>query len=447
MIVDGVYSDSLVLRRNAGEGDNGGAIEVTGTVAGPAGVSTTEFPDGTVWEVDHARPAQLVHVTLPDAALGGELIVELFGSRRAEQIRRWAASADGSTRARRIGTRQQPGDREFRGSLPPRRGPWAEDVGDLIVAADVAADPVEPNLVRVAAAAEFLLGLDRRTVAMLAPIVAAITGILDRLSATVASDELQELVTADPAAASRLARLLAEAGGATPSGGPRQLGHLLEAVLQEDNTTSAVAYDMAWDAGPAREAAGTWSLLPRAVGEPERAPAPESHRTVELAADGLLVVTVARSDDDRWVRVLRRDGLVVLGAAPLRRHELLDRAEVVIPPDLTVADIDVQVIRGEQLTRPLTGAALVREAIRVGRLAARAARGGHVSHAAEEWRRCGALWEEAGDPARAALAEAYASDLISSPWSSYPGMGSVADAVALALTPGSSPDQDSTEGW
>ena len=54
-----VYPQRLSLHA---EGDS--PIAFMGTLSGPAGSSLIEYPDGTILEVDHLQPAQLVQISL-----------------------------------------------------------------------------------------------------------------------------------------------------------------------------------------------------------------------------------------------------------------------------------------------------------------------------------------------------------------------------------------------
>ncbi len=126
---------------------------------------------------------------------------------------------------------------------------------------------------------------------------------------------------------------------------------------------------------------------------------------VARIAPSVLEVMSARSDDERWVRVLRRHGLVLLAQAPLRRGDGVDVAEVLVPPDVHHEDLDVQIIDVDQLSglarRP---ADLVRAAVRAGRTAASAERLDDTWTASRRWDECAVLWSEAGDDERASLA-------------------------------------------
>ena len=95
---------------------------------------------------------------------------------------------------------------------------------------------------------------------------------------------------------------------------------------------------------------------------------------VERLTPTLVRVTVGRADESRWVRVLHRDGLVLLAQAPLRPDGLLQVADLVVPPDVG-DDLHVQVVDHDDLDvlagRP---AELIRAAVQAGRDAARSTR-------------------------------------------------------------------------
>ena len=134
----------------------------------------------------------------------------------------------------------------------------------------------------------------------------------------------------------------------------------------------------------------------------------EDFQQIEMTQPGLLSVTVARGEGDRWVRVLRREGLILLALAPLSRSGLLDRAELVVPPDLVVDDLVVEIVDAHAIDRVAVGADAIRAAVRAGREAARSERLGDTARARQQWRTCADLWTRAGDDSRASLARAYA---------------------------------------
>jgi len=114
-----------------------------------------------------------------------------------------------------------------------------------------------------------------------------------------------------------------------------------------------------------------------------------------------LTVRTTRNDKERWVRVLRRDGLVLLAMAPFRLEGLLDSAEVILPLGLTETDIKVKILFTAQIPTRHTGSLdSWKEAVHAGRTAARATRLGDTHAAERDWQRCAAHWIELGDNVR-----------------------------------------------
>ena len=151
---------------------------------------------------------------------------------------------------------------------------------------------------------------------------------------------------------------------------------------------------------------------------------------VEILQRGLLRVTIARGDRGRWVRVVRRDGLVTLALAPLLTDGLMQSAELVVP-DVTVDGIFVEIVDADEVTHQLGAADTIRDALRAGRDAARYERLGHSAQARGQWHACAALWTAAGDQSRAALADVYADG--STRRADRQGIANamIADAIAL----------------
>jgi len=109
--------------------------------------------------------------------------------------------------------------------------------------------------------------------------------------------------------------------------------------------------------------------------------------------------------------VFQRDGLILLGQAPLRREGLVDLAEVVIPADLNDDQLEYEVVDAADMApppeRPIDR---VRAAITAGRDAARAERAGISYESHLRWERCAGLWNVAGDRRRAEVARQLAED-------------------------------------
>lgn len=213
---------------------------------------------------------------------------------------------------------------------------------------------------------------------------------------------------------------------------------LLESVEENEHRQDLASPAAAGSArSRAVEAAGPAAAITEAASL--MAEEPEEYRDIVFLADGLPLVTVPRDDGERWVRVMRRDGLVTLGLAPLTRDSLMDSAEVVVPPDVRIGDLEIDVVVADGVASGApaqSGTAAIRSATLAGRDAARLERLGHRGRAAAEWARCGRLWDLAGDEARARLAHTYSACQQRPRRLRARAQVPVADAVALALMSG-----------
>ncbi len=409
---DPLYIESLVVGRSPGpDGDDDGAamVDIIGTVAGPAGSSAVEFPDGSVWEVDHARPGQLVQLTVAAAGVAeSELVASLIGRWRAGEIAAWLDDPEHARAGRPMRLEADDPRAETSGSpfgTPRRRGRGAMDVGARVLAVDMVGDPGLDPLVRVCAGAEFVYRFDPETSFGLDRLRGVTSMTVNVLATEVTDDDLGELVDADPKTASRVHSLLDDLVASGDGGLPvRSLLDGLRSVMSERYAVSRASLLMDFDAVAAPPIGSSVRPATRsAIREFD-----EDFQQIEMTQPGLLSVTVARGEGDRWVRVLRREGLILLALAPLSRSGLLDRAELVVPPDLVVDDLVVEIVDAHAIDRVAVGADAIRAAVRAGREAARSERLGDTARARQQWRTCADLWTRAGDDSRASLARAYA---------------------------------------
>ncbi|MEI2640228.1 MAG: hypothetical protein V9F03_14730 [Microthrixaceae bacterium] len=101
----------------------------------------------------------------------------------------------------------------------------------------------------------------------------------------------------------------------------------------------------------------------------------EPYLEIHRPNPSLLRVRVARGADDRWVRVRNVKGLVTLALAPLRRQDLVELAELVIPPDIEDEDLQVEVVDVDDVGGSDGGPIqMIQSAITAGREAARTTR-------------------------------------------------------------------------
>lgn len=379
--VDGIYdgwSSASVL---------GGRLEVAGEAAGPAGVSVVQLDDGSFWEVDHAEPAVLVAIEV-DASdpAGAALAIAAFGADAAMQLAEEAVPLDDASADNPLDDDVSVG-RVISGRRPTV---GALAAGRLVLLADLASDAALHPLARIAAVAELIpSALPTAGGDLLAPMFPSLIQQAEDLSGQVDDDEIVEL---EPGVAQGLSaairRAIAILGGRLVPNMTRLAGFLesVEPLVAEQLAAPSAAPDF--------EAAGAFAAeaQPAALRE-------ETFMEVEAVPPWGLRIRVARSGEQRWVRVLRRDGLVLVAQAPLMRDGLLDLAEVVIPPDTADDEIEIQVLGRQELAAPAPRRIdLITAAVAAGRDAARADRLGRPD---DGWLRCASLWALADDPLRA----------------------------------------------
>ncbi|MBM3663743.1 MAG: hypothetical protein FJW94_12870 [Actinobacteria bacterium] len=399
----GLYPLDVSRARVERDGDR---LEVTGGPFGPAGVSSVDLPDGSTWSVDHLDPARLIALDVESAdPAGSPLLVAAFGGDGAMLLVDRAGSIDRPEVAERPEPEDQWGAARSR---PGPFGSWpdAADAGRLVVLGDLAQDTALDPLVRIIAVVEFVARVPRTPAGdLFEPLLVPMVDLAESL-----------VPVADPTPLAYIdgwgKRLAVMGDSFAERFGDRAPGvvELLErrdrdewfaASVAPSPMAPALVGESLWDDAAPEPAAALAYVAPETRLAYE---APET-RIVERIGPSLLVVSTTRSSDDRWVRVLRRDSLVLLAQAPLRLDGLLDRAELLIPPDLHEDDIDVQIVDADQLTnlqrRP---ADIIRAAVRAGRAAASAERRRDVRLAMQRWVECAELWAEVGDTERADLA-------------------------------------------
>ncbi len=370
---------------------DGNRVLIDLTPYGPAGASTVELPGGDVLQVDHLDPTRLVGVEsdLVDAT-GSPLLVALFGG-------------DGVLR---ITDRHRPGPPHEAGDGPaddvrsrPRAGGRtvqldqdAQRVGRLVVLADLAADPVVDPLAQIVAAAEFIGALAPTPGGDL--FLPAVPRLVERAVATARQVDDDTLVSLDQKLAYRIISALDPLVGAAPTDRARsllvELAQRIESLSRRGEDEVRMVASMA--PAPDRIAHDMWDDEPDAVRFVRRSPS-------------LLEVTAPRSDQPRWVRALRTDGMVAVALAPLQRDGLMETAELLVPPDTDTDELAIQLVVADELHQ-LSGAPadLVRRAVRAGRAAASAERHGVRFEAMERWQVCADLWRRVGDDRRAGQA-------------------------------------------
>ena len=359
---------------------------------GPAGSSSIELPSGEVVEVDHLDPARIVAVEVPGPdPSASPLLVGLFGGDGAMRL------ADEARRRGSVGPEAVPDAAEASsGGVGPRAGRsldlGAQRAGRLVVLADLVSDPAVHPLARVVAAGEFVASLDRTPGGdLFAPLV---EGLAVRAAAAAALVEDADLAGVNAKVAVRLGSAIRPLVGAASGADAAALERLIERLVGQDPFAGL----------PVAAVAAAAADLELMVAEAASLRAPAMEPTVERVAPSVLEVTVPGAPEGRWVRVLHRDGLVVLATAPLRSEGGSSTAELLVPPGLRDDEVEIQVVDAHRLAAGGAPADVVRRAVRIGRAAASAERAGDRRSAMRRWRVCSELWEQIGDRERAAQA-------------------------------------------
>lgn len=199
-----------------------------------------------------------------------------------------------------------------------------------------------------------------------------------------------------------------ESGAIAPTDRARsllvELARRIESLSQRDDDEVQVVAAMVMADPFAAEVWDDDLGAPRSADAARGRVAPPSLQFVRRSPS-LLEVTAPRSDQPRWVRALRTDGLVTVALAPLQRDGLMETAELLVPPDTETDELDVQLVAADELHQ-LSGAPSdrVRRAVRAGRAAASAERAGDRVEAMQRWQLCADLWRRVGDDRRAGQA-------------------------------------------
>lgn len=418
---DLVYPGPLEVRTKDGE------TQLRGAPFGPAGVSSVEFPDGTCWEVDHADPSRVVLVSVDGDLDRSFLLRELLGQERFDLA---CAQLGAQRAAKPSGARLRADVRIADGtgltSGPPLGWPGADSsVGAAILAVDAAGNDSELPLVRVAAGVEFLSMVTRGApLRILGPLTAQVVSGLAVTARVVGPEDLENLPAGSEKSLHRLESMLRQAlrehaelelpfrglldllrsaarggraGRAAGLGAELAVSRLLDLRSSESSTTF-------WEPGGAEP-----------LGSEVHA---EDFVDVSVDGPGQVVVRTARLHSGKWVRVLRLDGLVPLALVPLLPDGLVLEALAVVPPELSLGEMVVQLVDPGELVglqRPLD---LVRAAVEAGRTAARYWRLEQFQESSEAWTECSRLWRAAGDDSRAGEARERAASLPS--WNRFP---------------------------
>jgi hypothetical protein len=371
----------------------GDQLQVTGWRAGPAGVSAMELDAGLLVAVDHASPSTLSELSVdvedgrvPDRLV--DLIAALVGDQAMETLRRMPGGTERPVQLRTNANRRLT---SFRRQDPALFGRFA-------LGADLGDDAGRSTLARGLSLAEgALAGLDLHRAAAIRLARRAVEALDDadlwleehhQTSVRKLLGTLGLRLDPDPVGAEILAlaarfsgRLATTAFGASSAAAAPAAA----AAPMAARTTSSERVDLRG--------------RPLAVDGDHRAWA-------WLDEGGNVRITAGASARNTWARVFRRDDRVLLGLSPVRqegRDAGQLQAVVVIPPtppDALVVDL----VADPSQLRPAPAQALVRDAVRSGRHAARLTRLGDQAGAGESWEECARRWDRLGDTQRATLA-------------------------------------------
>lgn len=413
---------------------DGDRLRVLGAVAGPAGSSAVDLPDGGVWEVDHIDPAIPVRL---DVGLAGAdrspLLIAAFGGDGALYLADQAI--DPLTCDVGTGHVDRPLRSDYADGHSPRR-PDDPDLmaGRVIVLHDMATDEHSVPLVRITAVTELLLrayGVSGGE--LLLSVLPVMRNTAARLAQQVTDDELEVL---PPLLASRLASALTRVAG-TGRGAGSPLVDLADRTRDILRSSTHPAIVIPHHTAARDDDRAPVVLMMDRAGSDDRVPvanqvddSTDGYLEIHRSTPARLSVTVARSDGERWVRVAHARGSVPLAQAPLERRDLVEVAELVVPIDVADEDLRIEVIDPDDVTaiggRPLE---MIRHAVRLGREATRVTRVHGAVNAAAIWERCSEAWQAAGDVRRAEMARAVVDDGVSGPhMEPY-----LVDEIALAL--------------
>ena len=406
-----IYSGRFEARSKDGES------ELRGEPFGPAGVSSVELPDGTMWQVDHADLSRLVLLVVDGDLELSRLARDLLGAERFDLA---CAELDAQRAAKAPGKRLKAIVRETgdgwamsapRGSQPG----LAIDIGSALLAADLSSDHSNTPLVRLAAGLEFLAKVrDGQLREVLGPVAGGVVRSVGELARGLDPDDITSLPGNALKSLHRLESLVLWAANEFPelelplrrvddllrsgrrSSTRRELqGDRAAALYRLSSSRSAAEADMVeWTSADAMS--GT--AVPPAEPEPD-------YFDVRMPEAGRVVVTTGRQHQDMWISVKRLAGLVPLALVPLLPKELTLEAVAVVPPELALDELAVTPVAPDELVGPERPFELVRAAVESGRAAARYERLVKMDAAAEAWIECARLWAAAGDHGRAELAQ------------------------------------------
>ena len=409
-MADAVFDGSFVLHVDDDDGRT-----LVGFAPGPAGMAVIDLGQGMSLAVDFADPATLVSCRA-DRWLRDDVLEVLIGARAAHQV----SKVRQSDRPVRISDGSD-AEREFNRNLSePPDNPVALAYGTCAVLSSIIDDEQQHELARASAALELA-----DNIATLALPTDIIDDIADRTRQraiellTDSIDALEALADNDPRTARQLRSLLNQVmkdHGADDLRW-RQIFTEFERTIRRTHPSTKAA------AAPARAMPMRLPMPMRTTEAEVRVP---ERTVVDLKPNGLLVVHRPFTTDDEtaWARVLQQPQLTLVAAAPLLRTRTRLRAELLVPPDLTLDQLIVEVTNDPLPTS--SSLDTIRRAIDLGRRAA-SLETLHSPQAPDAWQACAAAWTALDDPRRAQLARQHSTS------SARVRPASIAERVAHAI--------------
>lgn len=380
-MADGAFSGSFMLHLDEDDGRT-----LVGFAPGPAGMAVLDLGRGMTLAVDFADPTTLVSCRA-DGWLRDDVLEVLIGAGAARQV----SQVQQTDRPVRISDGSEVAREPNRNRSDPSGGPMAMAFGTCAVLSSIADDEQRHELVRAVAALELA-----DSIAALPLPVDVVEGVADRSRRRAIElladgiEAFETLADNDPRSATRVRLLL---NSAMKHDGAddlrlRPISSDFDRTIRRGQASTRVA------AAPAR-------AMPMATPD---AAAPMLERSmVDLRPKGLLVVHRLPAEEyaAAWVRVLRQPQLTLVAVAPLLRSGSRLRAELLVPPDLTVDQLVVELTNDPLPAAPTLSR--IRQAIDLGRRAA-SLEALRSPHASEAWHACAAAWTALDDPRRAQLA-------------------------------------------
>ena len=368
-------------------------IELVVVTPGPAGAVDIDLRDGVSLMIDFANPGSVNSVRVHGDEIP-DVLVDLIGEDRVEQL----ADVDRSSKLKPVRLQgQSESDRDtpprFRGSRPQQPQQTAEELGVLSRLQSLADDDELHDIVRATSGLEFIERSERLRGEM-----PDLVGPLRRFTA-IAADlldgeelNLAQLSRRDHKAASQLAGLCRPFQSDFES-----LGRAYEFLMNQPIELGWQSQDL--------DVASANHMASRDEGFDFEAPVRVS--AVTLTDGGLLTARITMFEEDWWLRVTLEGTQVLLAVVPVLGHADRAIAEALVPTDVMLKELDLQLIR-TPLPSSHSTIDQVMAAINLGRAAVRRSLVRRTEQSFRLWMQCADAWLLLGDEQRATQARRYA---------------------------------------